>query len=67
MRWVALACRVLAVAVEGEVGDWAAYVDAVEGEDHDREWQAVAKSGEKMSREVAELLFPDFKDLRWRY
>ena len=46
-RYVALATKVLAVAKANEnVGDWAAYIDAVDGHRHDFEWQDVLKSGE---------------------
>jgi len=44
-----------------------AYIDAVPGENHEREWMEVMREGSKLPKEVAEMLFPDFKDLRWRY
>ena len=65
-RWIALDSRVIAVAVEGGIGDWSAYIGAVEGRNHDEEWEEVARHGTKLPREVAELLFPDFKHLVWR-
>jgi hypothetical protein len=66
VEWRALDRRVLAVAVEGLANDWAAYIGAVPGRNHSREWRKVAETGTKLPRAVAEVLFPDFKDLRWR-
>ena len=67
-RYRALAREVLVVAVQGGRGDdWAAYIGAVPGMDHDREWEEVARSGSKLPREVAEVLFWDFADkYEWR-
>lgn len=67
IRYLALDRCVIAVAVEGEVQDWAAYIGAVLGNRHRDEWQRVAERGSKLSKEVAEILFPDFKHLKWRY
>lgn len=64
---VALAKDVLAVAVEGGNKDWAAYIGAVPGNCHDIEWQRVKDHGAKLRKEIAEILFPQFKHLRWRY
>jgi hypothetical protein len=64
--YTALSRRVLAVAIEGEVHDWAAYIDAVAGEDFSKEWMEVARHGSKLPKEVAEIYFPEFKSLRWR-
>ena len=62
-----LAKDVLAVAVEGAVGDWCAYVGAVKGLDHEAEQNLVAKTGAKMRRDVAKLLFPEWaKAYKWR-
>jgi hypothetical protein len=67
VRWIPLDSKVIAVAVEGEVGDWSAYIGAVPGKDHTKEWQEILKHGTKLSRKVAEVLFPDFaKEFRWR-
>jgi len=66
IEWRTLDRQVLAVAVEGAVGDWTAYIGAVKGKDHSREWQKVRDYGTKLPREVAEILFPDFKHLKWR-
>jgi len=66
----ALARRVMAVAsYDEEVGDWAAYIDAIPGHHHDEEWPLVLKSGLKLPKRVAEVLFPTLaenKDLKWR-
>lgn len=62
-----LAMRVLVVAsVNTRIGDWSAYIDAVKGILHKREWQRVANYGEKISKEMAELLFPNCKTFLWR-
>lgn len=66
VRYRALDRCVLAVAKEGAVRDWAAYIGTVPGVNYEREWQAVVYDGSKLPQEVAELLFPDFKDLTWR-
>ncbi len=58
--------KVLAVAVEGSIGDWAAYIGAIPGFDHDSEWQAVYKHGSKLPENLAKILFPEFHDLEWR-
>lgn len=51
---------VLAVAVINEhdkYGDWAAYIGAVPGENHEIEKESVAAHGTKLSKKVAELYF----------
>jgi hypothetical protein len=59
--------RVLAVATKGAVGDWAAYIDAVPGHNHEREAVDVADNGDKLPQAFAEVLFPDLaKEYRWR-
>lgn len=50
-----LSMRVLAVLVR-RVDGWCVYVDAVRGNNHDLEWQEVARSGAKVKREVAEAI-----------
>lgn len=65
---IALDSKVLVVAVEGTVLDWAAYIGAVQGEDHDSEWQQVRDHGSKLTKEIAEFLFPEFaKEFAYRY
>jgi hypothetical protein len=67
-RRIALDQKVLAVAsVNLDVGDWAVYIGAVPGENHDQEWIEVWKHGTKLSRQIAEILFPEFKQFNWRY
>jgi len=67
VEWKALDRRVLVVAVEGQVADWAAYIGAVPGQDHEKEWREVKDYGSKLPKEVAEVLFPNFRDLTYRY
>ena len=65
-RWRSLGKNIIAVAEEGECGDWAAYIGVVEGKNYEKEWPDVRDNGSKLPREVAEVLFPDFNTLRWR-
>jgi len=46
--------------------DWAAYIDAVPGESHQREMQEVARVGSKLPKTVAEIIFPDLPINKWR-
>jgi len=64
----ALGSRVLAVAVvDDQVGDWSAYVDAVPGMNHEREKEEVARKGDKLSFDLARILFPHHaKNFKWR-
>jgi len=67
VRYLALDKRVLAVAVEGSVGDWTAYIGAVAGKNHAEEYLEVYLHGSKLYQPIAEILFPDFaKTLVWR-
>lgn len=63
----ALDSKVLAVAVEGSVGDWAVYIGAVPGHNHEVELYEVVDNGSKLSRNLAEAMFPHYKHLQWRY
>jgi len=65
-QYKALDKQVLVVAVEGHVGDWAAYAGAVRGLSHESEWREVASHGSKLPEEFARLLFPAFEDLVYR-
>ena len=65
--WRALDISVLDVAKEGYAGDWACYIRAVKGDCHEKEVEGVIAYGSKTSKELAELLFPNFKDLRYRW
>jgi hypothetical protein len=57
---VALSARVLAVYRTRIEGAWAAYVDAVPGQDHRKEREAVLETGAKLAEPIARLLFPHF-------
>ena len=58
---VALARRVLVVAKTRVECAWAAYIDAVPGENHDRERLAVLAKGSKLPEVLARILFPVFE------
>jgi len=67
MAWKALDSRVLVVAIEGAVGDWAAYIGAINSQGrHEDALQEVAGTGTKIPQGLAEYLFPKWKELRWR-
>ena len=64
----ALATRVLVVAVQGgNPREWTAYIDAVSGYSHDKEFEEVILHGAKLSKLHAEFLFPSWTKLYWRY
>jgi hypothetical protein len=66
-KFVSLDPHVLVVAsVNEEVGDWSAYIGAVPGISHLREFYSVAEEGSKLPQAVAEALFPEFKHFLWR-
>ena len=67
--YIALDMRVIAVAVANiPPGDWACYIGACPGNNHEKEWEEIRHHGSKLPREVAELLFPRFANTyRWRY
>jgi hypothetical protein len=66
-RFIALSSKVCVVAVQGDVLDWAAYIDAVAGNSFDKEFEEVARTGTKIPQWMAEQLFPDFAQrFRWR-
>ena len=59
-----LGSRVLAVLSRREEG-WAMYVGAVRGQNHDLEWEEVARSGDKQKESIAraiaaDLFYPGF-------
>jgi hypothetical protein len=57
-HWRPLSTKVLLVAVVNKsIGDWAAYIDAVPGQNHDEEYMEVAKHGSKVSEEMARMFF----------
>jgi len=68
VRYSALDSHVLAVAKEGLVSDWTAYIGAVPGICHDIEYKMVLGNGSKLPYEIAKILFSDFdKDFEWRH
>ncbi len=62
----AMASRVLAVVVKGDVDDWAAYIAAVPGKDHEQEKTYVAGSGDKLDKRIAADLFPALDIAKYR-
>ena len=67
----ALAQKVLAVAVkniddDGKMFDWAVYIDAVPGINHQDEFMQVARLGCKQHKRIAALLFPNIDIERYR-
>ena len=63
-NYIALASDVLLVKQETEGIDWCAYIGAVPGKCHEREWQRVAEEGNKVDEKLARLYFNT--DLPWR-
>ena len=63
----ALACNVLVVARTRIECAWAAYCDAVPGENHDRECQAVLDQGSKLGENIARALFPQFNGVPYAH
>jgi predicted amidohydrolase len=59
----ALSSQVLVVAQTRIICQWAAYIDAVPGLRHDREWEAVLNYGNKLEEVVARALFPEFEEI----
>ena len=66
----ALDRHVLAVAVcqytNEELFDWAVYVGAVEGKNHDNEFIKVAETGSKARKEEAVVYFPYIDSEKYR-
>lgn len=59
--------KVLAVAIIGDFKDWSAYIGAVPGINHDKEKFEVARTGNKLPFEIAQMLFPEHaRTLKWR-
>uniref|UniRef100_A0A6M3K654 Uncharacterized protein n=1 Tax=viral metagenome TaxID=1070528 RepID=A0A6M3K654_9ZZZZ len=63
----ALARRVLVVARTRIEGKWAAYIDAVPGQDHAREVAQVLRSGDKLPEHIAKVLFPYFEGIPYAH
>lgn len=62
----ALSQKVLAVAVKGNINDWAAYIDAVPGQTHSKEGDAVMEKGEKLPKHIAVAIFPSYDPKLYR-
>jgi len=60
----ALAEKVLVVAVRRQIG-WCAYCDAVAGENHEQEFQAIVYDGCKLLENVARAIFPQFSNITY--
>ena len=68
LYWNANNFAVVIVALEGGCNDWAAYIGATDSFSFP-EYETVEfvkKHGCKISKDHAEFLFPEFKDLEWR-
>ena len=64
---MAIASNVLVVAsVNIKVGDWAVYLGGVKGHDYEIEWHSVKAYGDKIRKEIGEILFPQYKKYTWR-
>jgi hypothetical protein len=61
-----LSSKVMVIAKVGGYGDWCAYCDAVLGINHDDEEDKVLRHGDKIAKNVAEILFPRWKHLWYR-
>ncbi|KKK66155.1 hypothetical protein LCGC14_2264450 [marine sediment metagenome] len=67
IRTHALASKVLVVAQTRIEGTWAAYCDAVPGDNHGIEREAVLARGDKLIEEIARVLFPEFADIPYSH
>lgn len=67
VRYRALAGRVLVVAKTRIEGAWAAYCDAVPGQNHDREHEEVLRHGSKLLEEWARPLFPELEGVPYAH
>jgi len=70
-NYIALSSKVLAVAVinyteDNQLFDWAVYIDAVPGMDHENEYVSVAAVGAKQSKYIAIALFPRYDINKYR-
>ena len=69
-NYYALAIRVMAFAIANvSVGDWAAYIDAVPGKNHDKELDQLLEKrmSAKLPYDIAKIIFPYFDNkYRWR-
>ena len=67
IRRYALSSKVLVVAKTRIEGSWSAYCDAVPGNKHDIEFDAVLSHGSKIPEEVARVLFPMFDEIPYAH
>ena len=67
-QWRALSSHVLVVAsIDIRTNEWCAYVDAVPGKCHDKEYKHVAEKGNKLLYSVAAIYFPSLNEkYMWR-
>jgi len=74
-NWIPLDRRVIVVAVVDNLpklypskeGEWAAYIGAVKGDNHEIELDEVARRGTKIPQWMAEKLFPlTARSYKWR-
>jgi hypothetical protein len=61
----ALSQSVIVAAVEYQEG-WASYIGAVAGENHDLEYWDVVNFGNKITEELAKVIFPEFSNKEYR-
>ncbi len=55
-----------ATAGEESLYDWAVYIDAVPGINHNQEYMNVAQKGDKCPKQIATILFPSFDTEKYR-
>jgi hypothetical protein len=65
--YCALAMCVLVVAKTRVECAWAAYIDAVPGENHKIEQAAVLAHGNKLPERLARAIYPQLKDIPYAY
>jgi len=67
-QWRALSSHVLVVAsIDIRTNKWCAYIGAVPGKNHDKEFKMVAENGNKLIFSVAAIYFPNLnKKYIWR-
>jgi hypothetical protein len=67
-QWRALSPHVLVVAsIDIRTNKWTAYIGAVPGNNHDKEYKQVAETGNKLVFPVAAIYFPTLNEkYLWR-
>lgn len=62
-QWRALSSHVLIVAsIDIRTDTWSAYIGAVPGKNHDKEYKKVAETGNKLLYSVAAIYFPTLNE-----